>query len=511
MGKLEIITIIFTFLTLTVSGGKKNNKTGGYEFKSIYTNPKSLTLEVGEKEQITAAAVPAVAVFPVFKWVSADNDITTVNNQGGIEALSEGETTITVSTADISATVPVKVNPIEQPTCTYSDTIFKITLKGSDCSFADSAVYGVYIPTLKKSLKGVLVLQHGCGMERFGITRPYDLQYEAFAQKWNLAVIETALYGNCRIWSKPSSGSADALFEILKETGNKTAHPELNAVPWLLFGHSGGGYWTLAMLKAYPERIMAAVCYSAAWVTKSWEYPEAAAKVPLFLRHAGANDYPGCQKTAIQAFSKLREMDSPVSIAYNKGQNHNYSYLRYMAIPFYEAVMKQRMPEGKATEMRNIDHAKTWLGDTLSFQIYKESEYTGNKKRMCLFPDETTAKDWKEYVSTGTVTDKTPPPAPFNLEVKWKNNALEVTWEADADIESGISLFNIYKNGNLIGKLPGEGIYQHFDTNGDNTIPVNVPDMKFKITGTENTKTSIGVETVNNFNLPSGRAEITYK
>lgn len=505
---------MFTLLALLANGCGKNSITPpGYQIKSIHTDTESLTLEVGEKEQIHAMAVPAVAVPPAFQWVSANVAIATVSSQGVVEGLSAGETIITVSSSDVSTTVPVKVNPREQLTKTYSDTIIRITLKGADCQFADHADYGVYIPTRSESLRGVLILQHGCGMEQFGITRPYDLQYQAFARKWKLAVIETALYGNCGTWRDPGSGTANALFKVLNEAGDKTGHPELNLVPWLLWGHSAGGYWTLAMLKAYPERIMAAVCYSAAW-NPQWDYPAATAKIPVLMRHAGANDGDPstlCWATAAHTFAKLRNMDGPVSIAYNAGQNHNFSYIRYMAIPFFEAVMKQRMPEGNTSNMRDIDRAQTWLGDTLSLQIYKESDYTDTKSGLCLLPDETTAKNWKEFVSTGTVTDKTPPPAPFNVKAKWNNNALEVTWEADADIESGILRFNIFNNGTLVGKLPETGGYQTFDTNGDNTLPVIVPEMKFRITGIENAHTTIGVQVVNHFNLTSERTEVVYK
>ena len=512
MKKISILTAIFTLIALLANGCGKNDIPQGYKLNSIHTDKESLTLEVGDKEQIKAMTVPSVAVPPAFQWASSNNVVATVSSQGVVEALSQGEAVITVSSSDIVAAVSVKVAPREQLTKTYSDTIIRMTLKGADCPFADHADYGVYIPTRTESLRGVLILQHGCGMEQFGITRPYDLQYQAFARKWKLAVIETALYGNCGVWRDPGSGTAGALFKVLNDAGSNTGHPEMNTVPWLLWGHSAGGYWTLAMLKAYPERIMAAVCYSAAW-NPQWDYPEATAKIPVLMRHAGANDGDFsalCWATAVHTFLKLRNMDAPVSIAYNAGQNHNFSYLRYMAIPFYEAVMKQRMPAGNTNVMRDIDRSQTWLGDTLSLQIYKESDYTGNKSGLCLLPDETTAKNWKEFVSTGKVADKTPPPAPFNVKAKWRNNALEVSWEADADIESGVLRFNIFKNGILVGKIPETGDYQNFDTNGDNTLPVNVPEMKFRITGSENVKTTISVQAVNHFNLTSEKTEVIY-
>lgn len=419
---------------------------------------------------------------------------------------------LSMNLSDISATARGKVKPFGLSMKVYSDTIVRITLKGTNCPFADHADYGVYIPTRTESLRGVLILQHGCGMEQFGITRPYDVQYQAFARKWKLAVVETALYGNCSVWRNPDSGTAHALFKVLNDAGKNTGHPELSVVPWLLWGHSAGGYWILAMLKAYPERIMAAVCYSAAW-NPQWNYSEATAKIPILMRHAGANDGDSsvlCWKTAVHTFHKLRNMDAPISIAYNAGQNHNFSYIRYMAIPFFESVMKQRMPKGHTNIMRDIDRSQTWLGDTLSLQIYKESDYTGKKSGLCLFPDQATAKNWKEFVTTGKVVDKTPPPPPFDVKVKWNNNTLEVTWKADADIESGILRFNIFRNGILVGKLPESGDYQKFDTNGDNTFPVNVPEMKFVITGIKNVKTTIGVQAVNHFNLTSGRTDVVY-
>jgi pimeloyl-ACP methyl ester carboxylesterase len=400
----------------------------------------------------------------------------------------------------------------DAPSLTLGDTVVRMTLSGADCPFADHADYGVYIPTRTEPLQGALILQHGCTMEAFGITRPYDLQYRALARKWKLAVVETALYGHCNGWRDPSAGTADALLKVLTETGERTGRPELNTVPWLLFGHSGGGYWTLAMMKQYPERIMAAVCYSPAF-DPSWDYPAATAKIPMLTRHAGANDGNAdgirCWATSVHTFQKLRSMDAPVSIAHNPTQNHNFSYIRYMAIPFYEAVMKQRMPENNGTTMRDLDRTQTWLGDTLTLQLYRESEYAGDKSGLCMLPDEATARLWKEYVSTGAVADRTPPPAPFNVKAKRSGNNMVVRWEAEADIESGILRFEIFKDDILVGTLPEMGAYQRFDTNGDNTVPIETPEMKFEITGGAGDAGSmIAVRTVNHFDLPSEKTEV---
>jgi pimeloyl-ACP methyl ester carboxylesterase len=502
---------LISLFILTESCGK-NNIGEGYSLTAIKINKDSVVLKVGETEQLTAAAIPAVANQPRYVWLSSDNNTATVTN-GLVTAISVGQATISASHDGIRSIIPVRVSTSDV-LHSYGDTVLRMTLTGADCPFATKAAYGVYIPTRTEPLRGVLIIQHGCGMEQFGITKAYDLQYQAFARKWNLAVIETALYGNCGGWRDPESGSATALLKILQEAGKASAHPELNTVPWLLWGHSGGGYWVLGMVKNYPERVMAAVCYSPAF-DPQWNYPPAAAKVPILTRHAGINDANGdgvlCQATSINAFGKLRAMDAPISIALNESQNHNLSYIRYISIPFYEAVMKQRMPPTGAAEMLGLDRNQTWLGDTTSQQLFKESGYTGNKNGMCVFPDEATAKNWQEYVSTGTLKDKTAPAAPFNLTVGKAGNDIEISWAADADIESGILRFDIYKDGVLVGKLPETGAYQGFDTNGDNTIPVQVPAMKFRIAGAAGSDATIGVTTVNHFNLVSERKTINYK
>lgn len=385
--------------------------------------------------------------------------------------------------------------------------VIRIRLEsGSSCSFADSADYGVFIPGGDEPLNGVLVLQHGCGMERFGITRPYDLQYRAFAEKWGLAVVETALYGSCYVWRDPESGSAEALFNVLKEAGDSTGHPELASAPMLLFGHSAGGYWTLAMLRDYPSRILAAVCYSAAG-DPQWDYPAEAAEVPVLLRHAGANDAPSvfCEQTARNGFRKLRSMDAPASIAYNEGQNHNYSYLRYMAIPFYEAAMRDRLPSKNGGALRPVDRSEAWLGEPDSFGIFPEKGYEGDKSGLCLFPDEQTARIWQEYVKTGLVTDKTPPEAPYDISVSRGESSTVISWKADADIESGIGCFKVYVNGGLAGTVPEQGEYQSFDLNGDNTWPVEPVGMSLTLDGALGKSDIVEVENINRFGLASDR------
>ncbi len=60
------------------------------------------------------------------------------------------------------------------------------------------------------------------------------------------------------------------------------------------------------------------------------------------------------------------------------------------------------------------------------------------------------AKLWLEYVRDTEIDDPTPPPAPGNIQVVEQ----ALTWDADADLESGIAYFEIFLDGKRIGQVP---------------------------------------------------------
>ncbi len=377
----------------------------------------------------------------------------------------------------------------------------------------DSARYAVYIPEGVDVIQGVLIHQHGCTMEGRGLSTAFDIQYQAFAKKWKLAIVGPDLYAknNCHDWKEPSSGSGTALLKTLREIGIATQHAELGDAPWLLWGHSGGGYWAQAIMTAYPERVLALFSYSPG-LNASFDYPKQAIRIPVMIRHAGVEGDACCWETALRTFQQLRSKDGFVSIAHTRYQNHNYSYVRYMAIPFFEAAMQQRLPQGSDRgykAMREMDKTKAWLGDTTTLNIYPHNRYTGKKLNASWLPDSLTAVKWREYVITGTVVDRTPPPAPYAVRLKRRHNVtVELFWKADADVESGISHFNIYKDNQLVGRFPSSGSYQSFDTNGDDAYPLRLPDLRTDITLLWNDTGKIAITTVNHFGLESTKTTI---
>lgn len=396
-------------------------------------------------------------------------------------------------------------------------TVYRVTVKSTQNN--NYAVYNVFIPEGLDTVRGVFIHQHGCGMEGRGMSTAYDVQYQSFAKKWGLAIVGPDLYytSGCSEWRNPESGSGPSLLKAFEKIGTASNHPELRVAPWLLWGHSGGGYWTLAMMKNYPERILAAFGYSPAF-DPTWEYPQEAFNIPVMIRHAGVGDINSdevkCWQTAVNTVRKLNLSGGLASIAYTPYQSHNYSFVRYMAIPFYESILAKRLPTGNSVSyeaMRGIDKSTGWLGDTLSLNTYDAKKFKGDLSALSWLPDSITAAKWKEYSITGSVIDRTAPPSPHGLVQKRLHNvAIELRWKADADIESGIKQFNIYKDNQLIARFPEHGVYQRFDTNGDDALPMSeLPEMKVVVTVPMGTESVIAVSTVNHFDLESPKATFT--
>lgn len=373
-----------------------------------------------------------------------------------------------------------------------SGDIYSTEIKGDEGEKISTARYTLFIPKGLVRIKGVFIHQHGCTMEGTGAPVTTDLQYQAFAEKWGLALLGPDLTphnNDCMEWSDPENGSDISLQEGLNDLAHQSGHQELAQAPWLLWGHSGGGNWVLSMISKHPERIIAAFCYSPAFNIQ-FNFPKLVDKIPIMIRHAGSGDYndPGieCWETALDIFSTIRSMNGLISVAYTSNQTHNFSYVRYMGIPFYESVLAQRLPLDGSEKLRDMNTAKSWLGDTSSINtmVYKASTFQGDQLSKSWLPDSACAEKYKEYIMTGTVKDVTYPPPPSNVRINnTDDKTFEITWQAKADIESGIKCFLIYKNNKFMSRYPETSDFQKFDTNGDNPIPAIAPVMSYRIAG----------------------------
>lgn len=337
--------------------------------------------------------------------------------------------------------------------------------------------YRVWIPDGVTQLRGVIVHQHGCGAGAChgGMTAADDLHWQGLARKWDCALLgpfyEQKDGEDCQMWCNPNNGSRARFLQALDDLAKKTGHSELAQVPWCLWGHSGGGTWTSWMMLSDPDRVVAAWLRSGTAFPfrekgsdKTVEIPDSVYKIPSMCNPGAKerNSRPqGAWGGTLSMFKAYRAHGAPIGFAPDPRTGHECGDSRYLAIPFFDACLAQRLPPKgvDSPKVLPLVSASSWLAPLLGEEARPESKYEDDPGKAVWLPDEHVAKAWVEYVRTGAVGDSTPPPPPFDVKVsKAPGGGVEITWDAHADLESGLRQFVIRRDGQEIARLPEKPI-----------------------------------------------------
>src|SRR5712672_4822023 len=132
-----------------------------------------------------------------------------------------------------------------------------------------AVTYTLWIPDGAPRLRGVIVHQHGAGTTASieGSTAAHDLHWQALARKWDCALWGSSYHvqnekidtspGASELWFDPRRGSEKVFLKALTDFAAKSGHPEMDKIPWALWGHSGGGIWSDVMTTLHPYRVIA--------------------------------------------------------------------------------------------------------------------------------------------------------------------------------------------------------------------------------------------------------------
>jgi poly(3-hydroxybutyrate) depolymerase len=360
--------------------------------------------------------------------------------------------------------------------------------------------YTIWIPPGVKTLRGLIVHQHGCGEGscKSGQTGAYDLHWQALAKKHDCALMgpsyEQPDKADCQKWCDPRQGSDAAFQRSLADLGKMSGHPELTSVPWALWGHSGGGHWAGGMALLHPDRVAAAWLRSGVPPVKVIEgkpapytISDAATTVPLMCNlgtKEGVTEkegrFAGVWGGVETFFTVMRAKGSPVGVAVDPFSSHDCGDQRYLAIPWLDTCLTARLSEKPGDPLEVMPKGEGWLVplNVASAKVVApapESTFTGPLESSVWLPNEGIAKAWSHYVKDTAIPDTTPPPAPTNLIVKGN----ELTWDAEADLESGLAGFLIERDGAVLAKVPeaatnpfGRPLFQNLSYSDTPTQPL---------------------------------------
>lgn len=378
------------------------------------------------------------------------------------------------------------------------------------------ASYTLWVPTGVKTLRGVVVHQHGCGEGscKSGQTGAFDLHWQALAKKHDCALVspvyEQPDKANCQLWCDPRNGSDTTFQKALKDLGEKCGHPELATVPWAIWGHSGGGYWCGGMTLLHPDRVAAAWLRSGVPPIKATEgkpapytIPDAAAGVPIMVNlgtKEGVTDkegrFAGVWPGNEAFFQAVRAKGGIVAVSIDPISSHDVGNQRYLAMPWLDAMLTARLPAKNGEPLKPIASDSGWLaplnaGETANVvAAVPAKNFTGDVAKSVWLPNEVISIAWAQYTKDSKVTDETPPPAPTNVKVTGN----VITWNAEADLESGLAGFIIERDGQVLANYPeqpknafGRPIFQNLSYSDTPTQPL--VEMKFTDTKAEPGKT----------------------
>jgi len=395
--------------------------------------------------------------------------------------------------------------------------------------------YTIWIPPDVKTLRGVIVHQHGCGEGscKSGLTGAYDLHWQALAKQHGCALLSPSYEqpdkADCQMWCDPRNGSDPAFQKCLVDLGAKSGHSELAKVPWALWGHSGGGHWAGGMVLLHPDRVAAAWLRSGVPLLKedpnrkgikAHTLTDAALKVPMMC-NLGTKEgvtvkdknFAGVWPANEVFFNEVRGKGGLVGVAVDPLSSHDCGNQRYLAIPWLDACLSARLPKTAGDPLQSMPLDKTWLAPVLGGEAVPAAKHSGEPLKAAWLPNEAIAKAWMEYVKDTKVTDTTPPPEPTNVRVQGN----KLTWDAKADLESGLAGFVIERDGQVLANVPEQGknpfgrpVFQNLqysDTPSLPLVPMQFTDVKPE-TGKKHTYRVMAVNTVGLKSKPSDEATL---
>lgn len=96
----DIIFLSNEFGSAGITVSQQGRKGKYVAVSTVYISPETLSLTVGETAKLTASIAPWSASVKTMTWKSLSPAIATVDDEGGVTAVSEGRTTIQVTTDD---------------------------------------------------------------------------------------------------------------------------------------------------------------------------------------------------------------------------------------------------------------------------------------------------------------------------------------------------------------------------------------------------------------------------
>lgn len=317
------------------------------------------------------------------------------------------------------------------------------------------ATFSSWLSDPNKPVKAVIIHQHGCTNASPESHPPVtcDSHWRAIAKKHDclLLVPMYQVEGDCSNWNDPESGSERALFAVLADLSKRYGRPEINDLPWILWGHSGGSSWSAQMIVRHPKRVLAASFRGGC--SKQFGVPEFRARFGLVARDLpllfvwGKRESVPTSKHFVSwepmktMYADLRTQCGKVCRIIDPRSEHGCDDSRLISIPFFDAVLSGAGTPGV-------------LADIEALEPREMNPTNLAKPTLTWLPNEHMMTLWKEFSTFGNLKSKQPKlQAPAITALRQSSGSIQLTWQIEPALDGGLRAVRIYRDEKLWKQL----------------------------------------------------------
>jgi hypothetical protein len=318
-----------------------------------------------------------------------------------------------------------------------------------------TANFSCWLPDTDEPVTAVIIHQHGCTNaspdKHPAITG--DAHWKALARKHGCALLVPQYFveGSCDQWNDPESGSERALFAALAELAKQSGRNELEKVPWVLWGHSGGSSWSVQMMVRHPARVLGASFRGGC--SKQFGVPEfraqflpVAREIPMLFVWGLRESVPASShfvswEPMNTMYRELRSSGGHVARVVDPRSEHGCDNSRLLVIPFFDAVLAARFGE---TPMPGA------YVDLDTLESRAETPEAESDPALGWLPNGALASRWVEFSNTGSLQPVDPVLTTPELQVLCDAKGIvELKWNVTPALDGGYRGVRVYRDGML--------------------------------------------------------------
>jgi hypothetical protein len=202
-----------------------------------------------------------------------------------------------------------------------------------------------------------------------------------------------------RLIRSAGEGGADALFSILEQLADDSAHKELKKAPLVLWGWSATASFATTFAELYPKRTVAFIRYHSHLRGSSPEIT-ILKNIPGLLI-AGSKDEVAGTEDAETFWKRGRSAGAPWTFAIEPNGTHaseaSVVASHQLILPWIAAVLRQRL-SSFGEPLRPVSDGGAWLGNHQTAEAAPYALFSGARDTATWLPDEPTALGWRAVI-----------------------------------------------------------------------------------------------------------------